>query len=113
MMLLACIARAHDARPLSITLVEQSRGVYRVVVRMPPSLSPSQMAGIEWPRECEQHDGSNFDVPTSAGFEPAQMPGRTCESDDTDRLADLQPIYFDADPPGDAVRNLVDERIGA
>ncbi len=68
MILLAGIARAHDARPLSITLVEQSQGLYRAVVRTPPSLSPSQMASIEWPRGCERHDGSAFGVPASAGY---------------------------------------------
>ena len=52
-------ASAHDARPLSITLVEQTTGVYRVSVRPPPSLDPDQLPVLAWPAECDLHDGGS------------------------------------------------------
>jgi len=50
-------AQAHDARPLSITLAEQSTGLYRAVVRIPPSLAPNESPEIQWPRGCEVIEG--------------------------------------------------------
>jgi hydrogenase/urease accessory protein HupE len=44
---------AHDARPLSVTLIEQAEGVYRTVVRAPPTLEPQNAPAIVWPDACE------------------------------------------------------------
>ena len=46
-------ASAHDARPLSITLVEQSPAVYRVVVRAPPTLELQDAPVVIWPATCD------------------------------------------------------------
>jgi len=45
-------ASAHDARPLSITLVEQSEGLYRAIVRGPPTLEDGNRPQVEWPADC-------------------------------------------------------------
>jgi hydrogenase/urease accessory protein HupE len=46
-------ALAHDARPLAVTLVEQTDQLYRVVVRAPPSVEPGNTPAIVWPDACE------------------------------------------------------------
>jgi hydrogenase/urease accessory protein HupE len=46
-------ASAHDARPLSISIVEQTQGLYRTVVRVPPSVDSPNMPRVLWPRTCE------------------------------------------------------------
>ncbi len=52
------ITAAHDARPLSITLIEQAVDVYRVVVRIPPSVEAANFPQITWPDGCEPVDGA-------------------------------------------------------
>jgi hydrogenase/urease accessory protein HupE len=47
---------AHDARPLYITIVEQSQDVFRTMVRIPPTVAASDAPEITWPRECEVLD---------------------------------------------------------
>lgn len=46
-------AFAHDARPLSITIVEQPGHVYRVDTRMPPAIDASNRPWIVWPAGCD------------------------------------------------------------
>ena len=43
---------AHDARPLSIMIVENQEHVYRVDVRIPPSIDAENHADISWPGGC-------------------------------------------------------------
>jgi hypothetical protein len=57
---IAMSAAAHDARPLSITAVEQARGVYRVVVRVPPTLEPGTAPQIVWPEDCEVREAATL-----------------------------------------------------
>lgn len=45
-------AAAHDARPLSVTIVEQTEGVYRAVVRAPPSVEAGNAPEVFWPASC-------------------------------------------------------------
>jgi hydrogenase/urease accessory protein HupE len=47
------IARAHDARPLTVTLIEQGTDVYRVIVRAPPVLQAGNEPALAWPDHCE------------------------------------------------------------
>lgn len=51
-------AFAHDARPLSVTLVEQTGGVWRAVVRVPPTVEMSNTPSLEWPERCEIHESA-------------------------------------------------------
>lgn len=50
---LSPIASAHDARPLSIGIIEQTDGVYRAVVRTPPTVETQNMPRIIWPDPCQ------------------------------------------------------------
>ena len=52
--ILTCVgsAFAHDARPLSILIAERQAHIYRVDVRMPPSLEADNRPEILWPDEC-------------------------------------------------------------
>jgi len=45
-------AFAHDARPLSIFIVEQAAGAYRVEMRMPPSVESDNRPQLSWPTGC-------------------------------------------------------------
>lgn len=47
-------AAAHDARPLSVAIVEQTEGLYRAVVRAPPSVDGQNTPQIVWPDACMQ-----------------------------------------------------------
>jgi len=49
----AAAASAHDARPLSVTLVEQTAGLYRTVVRAPPTVDSGNTPAVVWPDACE------------------------------------------------------------
>ena len=49
---------AHDARPLSILIVEQQKNAYRVDVRMPPSIDASNQPKISFPEGCTVHSGN-------------------------------------------------------
>lgn len=53
LVLLAPLLQAHDARPLSLTLLEQGEGVYRTVVRAPPTLELLNAPILHWPAHCE------------------------------------------------------------
>jgi hydrogenase/urease accessory protein HupE len=53
MLLLAPPAQAHDARPLSITILEQTDGVFRVIVRAPPTIESGNAPGVVWPESCD------------------------------------------------------------
>jgi hydrogenase/urease accessory protein HupE len=44
---------AHDARPLSIVITEQSPHVYSVNVVVPPSVEADNQPKVEWPAGCE------------------------------------------------------------
>lgn len=55
---------AHDARPLSVTIVEQTTGLYRVVVRAPPSLGADKAPTLHWPASCSVKESS----PMSSAF---------------------------------------------
>lgn len=49
-------AAAHDARPVTVTVIEDAHGIYRAVVRMPPSLPGSNLPILTWPQVCEDLD---------------------------------------------------------
>lgn len=54
---LACLvipkgALAHDARPLSIMIVERQEHTYRIDVRIPPSIELANHPDILWPEGC-------------------------------------------------------------
>jgi hydrogenase/urease accessory protein HupE len=57
-------AQAHDARPLSVGVIEQTPDVYRVVVRAPPTLQAGNAPQIVWPDACEVQESTplSFDV---------------------------------------------------
>ncbi len=60
--LLSTAAQAHDARPLSITIVEQSADLYRVVVRAPPTLEVENIPSIQWPADCEVRETAGLSL---------------------------------------------------
>ncbi len=45
-------AEAHDARPLSVEIVEEPGHLYRVRIGIPPSVELSNRPTIEWPAGC-------------------------------------------------------------
>lgn len=51
-------AAAHDARPLSIAILEQGTNAYRVVVRAPPTLEAGNAPRILWPAECDVRESA-------------------------------------------------------
>jgi HupE / UreJ protein len=51
--MLPAVGRAHDARPLAVTLLETAHGVYRVTVIAPPSLDPENVPRVVWPQDCD------------------------------------------------------------
>jgi hydrogenase/urease accessory protein HupE len=53
MLVAAMPAAAHDARPLSIAIVEQGEDLYRTVVRAPPTVDTGNAPVIVWPEPCE------------------------------------------------------------
>jgi hydrogenase/urease accessory protein HupE len=85
LILLLCLPslalRAHDARPLSIVIVEQSAALYRVVVRAPPTLPAQDTPLLLWPERCELLEstplvlnvGSASLVRCSNGIEGAEL----------------------------------------
>ena len=46
-------AHAHDARPLAVSIVEQAKNLYRIVVRVPPTLDAVNTPRVVWPDECD------------------------------------------------------------
>lgn len=85
LLLLLCLPslslRAHDARPLSIVITEQSAALYRVVVRAPPTLPVQDAPLLLWPERCELLEsaplslnvGSTSLVRCSSGIEGAEL----------------------------------------
>lgn len=83
--LLLCLGspalRAHDARPLSIAIVEQSSELYRIVMRAPPTLPAQDAPALQWPERCELLEaaplsmsvGSTSLVRCSGGIEGVQL----------------------------------------
>lgn len=57
---------AHDARPLSVAILEQSSGVYRVVVRAPPTLEAVNVPRLVWPEPCVVREESSLRAQTGA-----------------------------------------------
>lgn len=53
---------AHDARPLSISIVEQQKHTYRVDLRMPPSIDATNRPDISFPEGCMVHAGGVREV---------------------------------------------------
>ncbi len=53
---LSCVfagaARAHDARPLSVNVVEQGKDLYLVRLRVPPTVAADNQPRLIWPRGC-------------------------------------------------------------
>jgi hydrogenase/urease accessory protein HupE len=48
----ARMAGAHDARPLSVNITEQSRGLYLARLRVPPTVQADNQPKILWPDGC-------------------------------------------------------------
>ena len=46
-------ALAHDARPLSISISEQSQGLYVANVLVPPSVPAANQPSVQWPDNCK------------------------------------------------------------
>jgi len=61
----AATAAAHDARPLSIAVVEQTEGVYRAITRAPPTIDSQNTPVIVWPEACEVLESAP--IATSSG----------------------------------------------
>lgn len=62
----ASTAVAHDARPLSVTIVEQAGDVYRVVVRAPPTIEPANTPQIVWPDACHLRESAPLALATGS-----------------------------------------------
>jgi hydrogenase/urease accessory protein HupE len=63
-LLIPGLARAHDARPLSVMIAERQQHVYFVEVRIPPSVEPDNWPSVSWPVECSVRPGV---MPDAAG----------------------------------------------
>lgn len=80
---LVCVAggaAAHDSRPLSLAIAEQTAGVYRVVLRVPPVLDATNVPRLHWPDDCSVGDDEPLalDVGSSALVAcPGGLEGRT------------------------------------
>jgi hydrogenase/urease accessory protein HupE len=46
-------AQAHDARPLSISINEQSQGLYVAYILIPPSVPAANQPKVQWPSNCK------------------------------------------------------------
>jgi hydrogenase/urease accessory protein HupE len=51
--LLPGLAQAHDARPLSVTLIERPGAIYFARLAVPPSVSYDNQPAIVWPTTCQ------------------------------------------------------------
>jgi len=81
---LAQDAAAHDARPLSITIVEQTAAAYRIVVRAPPTVEAGNAPVLIWPSACETLESAPLAfVPGSTSLIscPGGLAGRTLAID--------------------------------
>ncbi len=45
-------ARAHDSRPLSVTVIEQGKGLYLARLRVPPTVALDNQPSLIWPPGC-------------------------------------------------------------
>jgi hydrogenase/urease accessory protein HupE len=77
LLLLGFDALAHDARPLYITIVEQSQDVFRATVRVPPTVTANDMPEVTWPSGCDLFDSDMGGITThfacSAGISGRQI----------------------------------------
>ncbi|MFZ1992013.1 MAG: HupE/UreJ family protein [Alphaproteobacteria bacterium] len=48
----AAPASAHDARPLSVNIIEQSTGLYIARIRIPPAVPAEDLPKVIWPEKC-------------------------------------------------------------
>jgi hydrogenase/urease accessory protein HupE len=64
----AQVAHAHDARPLSINIVERPPHSYRVDVRVPPSVDAGNQPSLIWPSRCQVQSEARRDA-DGAGLE--------------------------------------------
>jgi len=46
------LASAHDARPLSVDIKEQSAGLYEARIRVPPTVTDDDLPVLVWPADC-------------------------------------------------------------
>jgi hydrogenase/urease accessory protein HupE len=56
-LLIAGPARAHDARPLSVNIIEQSPGLYAATIKMPPTVTADNRPSVTWPADCTVANG--------------------------------------------------------
>lgn len=54
LLVVAAPLRAHDARPIAVTLTEQQDGRYLAQIRVPPTVSADNRPTIDWPDNCAQ-----------------------------------------------------------
>lgn len=52
MLAIAASAEAHDARPLSVDIVERTAYTYQAIVRVPPSVDVANRPELTWPDGC-------------------------------------------------------------
>lgn len=57
-------AAAHDARPLSVNITEQSKGLYLARLRVPPTVQADNQPKILWPDGCSVIDDEWRPEPT-------------------------------------------------
>jgi len=56
------VALAHDARPLSIDIVERQAHTYRADVRVPPSVDAGNQPSLTWPAGCDVRSEARRDA---------------------------------------------------
>lgn len=66
-----CVAHAHDARPVAVTISETLPGIYEAQLRVPPTVTADNVPVLVWPSECESAGEAGTLVRCSAG-----LPGR-------------------------------------
>ncbi len=52
-LLAAAPARAHDARPFSVNITEQGKGLYAVHIKLPPVIPADDKPSVAWPETCK------------------------------------------------------------
>ena len=52
LMLSLPIARAHDARPVTVTITETLPGIYQLSLRVPATLESANIPAVIWPSSC-------------------------------------------------------------
>jgi hydrogenase/urease accessory protein HupE len=58
----APVTLAHDARPLSIDIVERQAHSYRAVMRVPPSVETGNQPSLIWPAACQMQSEARRDT---------------------------------------------------